>query len=123
MDHFGGYGATAECQAGYLPVGLCSSGRRADCAGSWTILKCCREVSLLTDKPDTFACNTMSGTYGEYLTCPAGRMAFGICTSGMYADCGDDAFTRMSCCDGTSKLQAPISIRLTSHFPSTFHTV
>ena len=46
------------------------------------------------------ACNLMEGNYGDYLTCPEGRLAVNMCTSGMYADCGTDIFTRMNCCDG-----------------------
>ena len=42
----------------------------------------------------------MNGSDGQYLTCPDGNMVLGICTSGMYADCGGGAFTRMNCCDG-----------------------
>merc|ERR1711976_731516 len=51
-DMTGTYGQTVQCPSGMVGVGLCASGRFADCGGAFTILKCCREIAPLYNNDD-----------------------------------------------------------------------
>jgi hypothetical protein len=72
-----------RCKSREVAVGACGSGRRKDCNGGFTALKCCDTPKLKVNR-----CKKQRTTrFGHQNLCQHNKIATGICGSGMFRDC------------------------------------
>jgi len=92
----GDRGLYVHCPREYVGVGLCTSGQKRDCWGTYTVLECCK----IKGKQERKHCTEQTGNKGAYIECTGNKVVTTMCTSGKYGNCWGHQFTRMGCCAG-----------------------
>ena len=87
----GSYGDFLQCAEQTYAFGYCSSGKNADCQGSYTKLGCGsfpqQSKSTSSTSSDPGLNNWVCATYGEFVECPPGKVMIGACGTAKNAHC------------------------------------